>query len=170
MDLIKQTILGWQKFMSFIGNIAAAQSAKAIGKYNESVAYQEAAYARKKAAVQEKVYNTIERPRFVDQQNQAFSNFFVDALRTGAEYREGTTPFLVGIRNKQNQLFDLALSDYNNEVTINDQINQSLLLEAKGRGERLKGDLTARTEYAKAAGSLLTMGYKSKQAGELVIV
>ena len=90
-------------------------------------------------------------------------------MRTGAEY-EGTTPFLVGIRNKQNQLFDLALSDYNNEVTINDQINQSLLLEAKGRGERLKGDLTARTEYAKAAGSLLTMGYKSKQAGELVIV
>ena len=52
--------------MSFIGNIAAAR-AKAIGKYNESVAYQEAAYAEK-AAVQEKVYNTIERPRFVDQQ------------------------------------------------------------------------------------------------------
>ena len=37
MDLIKQTITGWQKFMSFIGNIAAAQSAKAIGKYNENL-------------------------------------------------------------------------------------------------------------------------------------
>ena len=50
MDLINQTITGWQKFMSFIGNIAAAQSAKAIGKYNESLAYQQAAYDRKKAA------------------------------------------------------------------------------------------------------------------------
>ena len=29
--------------MSFIGNIAAAQTAKALGKYNESVANQEAA-------------------------------------------------------------------------------------------------------------------------------
>jgi len=156
--------------MSFIGNIAAAQSAKAIGKYNERMAYEEAAYARKKAAIREKIYNTIERPRFIDQQEQAYSNFFVSSLRTGAEYREGTTPFLVGVRNKQNQLFDLALSDYNNEVTVNDQINQSLLLEAKGRGERLKGDLTARTEYAKAAGSLLSMGSQSYNQGRLVIV
>ena len=156
--------------MSFIGNIAAAQSAKAIGKYNESLAYQQAAYARKKAAVQQKVYDTIERPRFLDQQEQAYSNFFVSALRTGAEFREGTTPFFVGIRNKQNQLLDLDLADYNQQVSQNDIINQSLLMEAKGRGERLKGDMTARAEYFKAAGSLLTMGYKSNQAGSLVIV
>ena len=51
--------------MSFIGNIAAAQTAKTLGKYNESVAYQEAAYERKKAAIREKVYNNIERPRFL---------------------------------------------------------------------------------------------------------
>ena len=103
------------------------------------------------------------------QQEQAFSNFFVSALRTGAEIREGTTPFLVGVKNKQNQMFDLALADYNQKVDFNDQINQSLLLEAKGRGERLKGDLTARAEYMKAAGSLLTMGYQSNQQGRLVI-
>ena len=170
MDLTNQTTTGWQKFMSFIGNIAAAQSAKAIGKYNEGLAYQQAAYERKKAAVREKVYNNIERPRFVDQQEKAYANFFVSALRTGAEFREGTTPFLVGVENLQNQLLDLSLADYNNEVLVADQINQSLLLEAKGRGERLKGDLTARAEMFKAAGSLLTMGYKSNQAGSLVIV
>ena len=50
-------------------------------------------------------------------------------LRTGAEFREGTTPFLVGVENAQNQLLDLSLADYNNEVLVNDQINQSLLLE-----------------------------------------
>ena len=99
--------------MSFIGNIAAAQSAKAIGKYNESVAYQQAAYERKKAAVQEKVYNNIERPRFVDQQKQQFSNFFVSALRTGAEFREGTSPYLVLLDAKVNQATDLAIEDYN---------------------------------------------------------
>ena len=42
----------------------------------------------------------------------------------------------------------------NNEVLVNDQINQSLLLEARGRGERLKGDLTARAEYMKAVGTM----------------
>ena len=155
--------------MSFIGNIAAAQTAKALGKYNSSVAYQEAQYERKKAAVREKIYNTIERPRFVDQQEQQYANFFVNALGSGAEYREGTTPFFVGLKNRSNQMLDLALSDYNNEVTVNDMVNQSLLLEARGRGERLKGDLTARAQYMAAAGSLLTMGYQSNQQGRLVI-
>ena len=163
------TILGWQKFMSFIGNIAAAQTAKQIGKYNESLAYTQAAYDRKKAAVQDEVYNNIERPRFIKAQEAAYSDFFVKALKTGAEFRAGTTPFLVGLENKQNQLFDLDLADYNNKVSVIDKRNQSLLLEAKGRGERYKGDLTARAEYFKAAGSLLTMGSKSQQAGTLVI-
>ena len=155
--------------MSALGNIAAARSAKAIGKYNESVAYQEAQYLRKKAAVEEKVYNNIERPRFLDLQKQQYANFFVSALRSGAEYREGTTPFFVGVKNKQTQLFDLALADYNKKVQTNDIINQSILLEARGQGERFKGELTARTEYMKAAGSLLTMGSKSSEAGRLVI-
>ena len=155
--------------MSFIGNIAAAQTAKTLGKYNSSVIHHEAAYERRKAAIREKVYNQIEKPRFVQQQEQEYSNFFVSALRSGAEFREGTTPFFVGVRNKTNQMLDLALSDYNNKVTVNDMINQSLLIEARGKGERLKGDLTARAQYMAAAGSLLTMGYQSNQAGRLVI-
>ena len=81
MDLTKLTIIGWQKFMSFIGNIAAAQTAKTIGKYNESVAYQQAAYDRKKAAVQQKVYDNIERPRFVKQQEQAFLKLFCISIK-----------------------------------------------------------------------------------------
>ena len=156
--------------MSFIGNLAAAQSAKAISKYNASVAYQEAQYERKKAAIKEKVYKTIEKPRLIDQQDQQFSNFFVQALGTGAEMRAGETPFLVALKNKQLQSFDLAMADYNSKVAVTDQINQSILLEARGKGEEFKGRMTAQTEYMKAAGSLLTMGYQSKQRGELVIV
>ena len=65
MDLTNQTTTGWQKFMSFVGNIAAARSAKAIGKYNESVAYQEAQYLRKIAAVEEKVDRVLEEIDYI---------------------------------------------------------------------------------------------------------
>ena len=155
--------------MSFLGNIAAARSAKAIGKYNASVAYQEAKYERKKAAVKEQVYKTVERPRLLDQQDQQFANFFVSSLNSGAEMRDGTTPMLVALKNKQLQSFDLAIADYNSKVSVQDAINQSLLIEARGRGEEFKGKMTANTEYMKAAGSLLTMGNASKNDGRLVI-
>ena len=156
--------------MSFLGNLAAAGSAKAIGKYNASVAYQEAQYERKKAAVREEIYRTVEKPRLLDQQDQQYSNFFVQALNTGAEFREGTSPFLVGLKNKQLQSFDLAMADYNSKTAVTDQINQSLLIEARGRGEEFKGKMTANTEYMKAAGSLLSMGSQSYNQGRLVIV
>ena len=156
--------------MSFLGNLAAASSAKAIGKYNSSVAYQEALYEKKKAAVKAQIYKTVERPRLLDQQDQQYSNFFVSSLRSGAEMRAGDTPFKVALKNKQLQSFDLAISDYNSKVAVQDQINQSLLIEARGRGEEFKGKMTANTEYMKAAGSLLTMGSQSEQAGRLVIV
>ena len=155
--------------MSALGNIAAARSAKAIGKYNASVAYQEAQYERKKAAVKEQVYKTVERPRLLDQQDQQFANFFVSSLNSGAEMRDGTTPMLVALKNKQLQSFDLAIADYNSKVSVQDAINQSLLIEARGRGEEFKGKMTANTEYMKAAGSLLTMGSASKNDGRLVI-
>ena len=120
--------------MSFIGNIAAAQSAKAIGKYNASVAYQEAEYERKKAAIKEKVYNTVERPRLLDQQDQKFSNFFVSSLRSGAEMRAGTTPMFVAMKHKELQSVALAVAEYNSKVAVTEQINQSLLIDAGGRG------------------------------------
>jgi hypothetical protein len=155
--------------MSFLGNLAAAGSAKAIGKYNASVAYQEAQYERKKAAVREEIYRTVEKPRLLDQQDQQYSDFFVQALNTGAEFREGTSPFLVGLKNKQLQSFDLAMADYNSKTAVTDQINQSLLIEARGRGEEFKGKMTANTQYMAAVGSILTMGSQSQQAGRLVI-
>ena len=69
----------------------------------------------------------------------------------------------------QNQARQVAISDYNKEVERIDLVNNSLLLQARGRGERLKGDLTAQAQYIQAAGSLLTMGYASHDAGRLVI-
>ena len=42
------------------------------------------------------------------------------------------------------------------EMDQQDQLNQSLLLAARGQGELFKGKLTAQTERVKAVGSLLS--------------
>ena len=147
--------------MSFIGNIAAAQSAKAIGKYNESMYYQQAQLQRKKTEVNKRVYENIDRPRFVKQQESAYDFLFVQSLKTGAEIREGTSPYLVLLDAKVNQATDLAIEDYNSTTAYYDGINQSLLLQSKGIGERFKGEMTARAEYMKAIGTIGGNYYKS---------
>ena len=88
----------------------------------------------------------------------------------GLKYASKSEIEIYGIKNKSNQMLDLALSDYNTKVTVNHMDNQSLLLQARGRGELFKGKLTARAEYMKATGSLLTMGYESDKQGRLVIL
>ena len=160
---------GCQRFMSFIGNITAAQTAKAIGKYNQSVLNTQAAYDRKKAEIRKEVYEKFDKPRYVANQNIFMRDQFVTTLKTGAEFRAGETGYLVYLKNLQNQATDLAINDYNETVKENDLINQSILLRARGEGERYKGDMTARSEYIKAAGSLLGMGYNYNQSGRLII-
>ena len=143
--------------MSFIGNFAAAQSAKAIGQYNSQLYYQQAQYARKKAELNEKVYNQVTRPLIVKQNKANYSNFFVSALSSGAEFREGTTPYLAGLDFRINQATDLVISDFNAEMDQFDQANQISLLQARGAGEAFKGAMTARTETIRGFGSLLSM-------------
>ncbi len=155
--------------MSFIGNIAAAQSAKAIGSYNRAVFNQQWKYEDAKAKAKAKVYDQVTRPKLIDDQNFAYSQFFVDALNTGAEFRPGETTWLVGLRNKQKMALDLAMADYNKEVERIDGVNTALLIKAKGDAAKYKGLLTAQTEYIKAGASLLSMGQQSHDAGQLVI-
>tara|TARA_R100000697_G_scaffold81452_1_gene93433 strand:+ start:302 stop:757 length:456 start_codon:yes stop_codon:yes gene_type:complete len=145
--------------MSFFGNLAAARSAKAFGEYNNRLYQQQAAYQREKAAVNLATYNKVKRPLFVKNLKRNYSNFFVNALRTGAEFREGTSPYIAGLEFKINQATDLTLADYNAEMDQQDQNNQASLLVAKGQGELFKGKLTAQTERVKAVGSLLSTGY-----------
>ena len=49
--------------MSFIGNIAAGQTAKALGKYNQQNYYQQAQLQRKKTEIARNAYNQIDRKR-----------------------------------------------------------------------------------------------------------
>ena len=146
--------------MSFIGNFAAAQSAKAIGKYNERVFRQRADLQRARTAQNKAIYDKLDRPRLVKKNDKELDFLFVRALKTGAEVREGTSPYLALLEAKYNQATDLSIADFRSNQANFDGLNESLLLESKAAGARFKGDLTARTETIKGVGSLLSTGYE----------
>ena len=155
--------------MSFFGNILGGYGASQLSKYNANVTELQAKIEAKKAEVRKKIYENIERPNLIRTLDTAYSQFESSVYRSGVEFRAGETSGLVALRNKQNIVNEIALADYNNVVAVNDLKNQSILLMAKASGERFKGEITKRTEYAKAVGSLLTMGSASQSAGRLVI-
>tara|TARA_R100001591_G_scaffold105894_1_gene114142 strand:- start:443 stop:889 length:447 start_codon:yes stop_codon:yes gene_type:complete len=145
--------------MSFIGNFAAAQSASAIGKYNEAIFKQRADLQRAKTAQNKAIYDKLDRPRLVKQQDKNYDFLFVRALKTGAEIRSGESPYLALLEAKVNQATDLSIADFRSQQANFDGLNESLLLESRAAGERFKGDLTARTETIKGVGSLLSNAY-----------
>ena len=151
--------------MSFIGNIFGGYGASQLGKYNAGVSEAQAKMDAEKAKVREKIYQNIEKPKLIRDLDTAYSQFKVQVYKSGAEFRLGETTGLVGLRNKQNIINEIAMSDYNNTISVNDLKNQSILLMAKGEGERFKGDIARNTAYAKATGSLLTMGYNKQSTG-----
>ena len=155
--------------MSFFGDIIGGYGASQLGKYNSSVTTEQAKIELAKSEVRDKIYKTIEKPKLIRDLDTAYADFKVSVFKSGVELRAGETSGIVALRNKQNIVNELAMADYNNTVSVNDLKNQSILLMAKGEGERFKGDIARTTEYAKAAGSLLTMGYNSKKAGRLVL-
>tara|TARA_Y100000816_G_scaffold198175_1_gene145117 strand:+ start:432 stop:875 length:444 start_codon:yes stop_codon:yes gene_type:complete len=144
--------------MAFIGSFAAAQSARAIGKYNADVYQQRAKYAEAKANVNREVFNKVDRPRLLKKQDADYDFLFVRALKSGAEVRPGTSPYLALLEARYNQATDLTIADYNAKQRYYEGINESLLLESKSIGEAFKGSMTARAETIKglaSAGSLL---------------
>jgi len=142
--------------MSALGNIAAAQTAKRIGAYNAKVTRMESDFIKAKAEVNKKFYNNVTKPLLLKNQAKAKANLFVSSLRTGAEFREGTTPYDVMLENNVNQAFNVLIADYNAEMDANDQLNQSLMLEAQAQGQEYAGRMTARAQKFAAVGSLLS--------------
>jgi len=152
--------------MSALGNIAAAQSAKRIAAYNAKVTRMERDFINAKAEVNKKFYNKVTKPLLLREQAKGRANLFVSSLRSGAEFREGTTPYDVMLENNVNQAFNVVIADYNSTMDYNDQLNQSLMLEAKAQGQEFAGQMTARAQKFAAVGSLLSdankLGYVGK--------
>lgn len=149
--------------MSFIGNIFAAEQAKKLGQYNNAVYQQQAEYTKATAEKNAAIFDKVTLPRLQEQQNIQHSNLLVNILNSGADFIPGQTGYMVSLKDLNNQAFDIAMANYNKTMDYQDQLNNSLLLQAKGQGEIYKGELTARTQYAQAFGSLLSdaaTGYK----------
>ena len=141
--------------MAFFGNILGAYAAKATAKYNQSLLNQEAALARRNAEIKEKTFENIELPRLLKTQERNKSNLLVNLLKSGVDVdRVGQTPYLMLLEQNIEDAYDVSIARYNSRVTYQNEINRSLLTEARGRGEAFKGEMAFRTGIAKAAGDI----------------
>ena len=141
--------------MAFVGNIFGAYAARATGRYNQSLLYQEAALARRNAEIKQQAFENIELPRLLKQQERDQSSLLVNLLKSGVDVdRVGETPYLMMLDQNIENAYDVSIARYNSRVTYQNEINRSLLTEAKGRGEAFKGELAFRTGIAKAGGDI----------------
>ena len=67
--------------MSWVGNVIAAVGAIQIGKYNKKLFDEQARLQRAETERRREVYNKIDRPRLIKDQNRTDSELFVSLLR-----------------------------------------------------------------------------------------
>lgn len=139
--------------MSWVGNVIAAVGAITVGKYNKKLYDQQSNLQKAETERKRKVYQDIDKPRLIKDQNRANSELFVSLLKSGVEFRQDTTPYFVMLDQKINQATDLAIADYNETTAYQDGYNNASLLSAKGDAALLQGAATATGELAKAASS-----------------
>ena len=100
-------------------------------------------------------FNEVDRPRIIAAHNRNQSNMLVNFLKRGVDVdRIGGSPFLVMLDQATENAFDLEIAEFNSTVTYQNEINRSLLTEARGASEAYKGDLAFTTGIAKAAGDI----------------
>jgi hypothetical protein len=141
--------------MAFIGNIFGAYAAKQIGRYNQRLFAQQAAIEKRNAEIKLTTFEKVNKPRLIKSYERNKSNLLVNLLKSGVDIdRVGETPYLMMLEQEMENDFDLALATYNSQVTYENEVNRSLLTQARGRGEEFKGELAFRTGMAKAVGDI----------------
>jgi len=141
--------------MAFIGNIFGAFGARSLGNYNAQLYAKQAELTRKNAEVKKQVFQNVDKPRIIAQQVRDRSNTFVQFIKSGVDVdRIGESPFLAMLDLTVEQAFDLEIAEFNSTVAYQNQLNNASLLQAKGAGERFKGEIGFRTGLAKAGGDI----------------
>jgi hypothetical protein len=141
--------------MAFIGNIFGAYAAKQIGRYNQRLFAQQAAIEKRNAEIKLQTFENIELPRLLKNQERNKSSLLVNLLSSGVDVdRVGETPYLMLLEQNIEDAFDVSLARYNANVSFQNEVNRSLLTQARGRGEEFKGELAFRTGMAKAIGDI----------------
>lgn len=139
--------------MSFIGSFFGGYAARETGRYNQQLFNQQARIEKRNAEIKKKVFENVELPRLLKQQERNKSNLFVNLLKSGVDVdRVGETPYLVMLEQGIEDAYDVSIARYNSRVTFENEVNRSLLTEARGAGERFKGDLAYRVGIAKSIG------------------
>ena len=141
--------------MAFLGNILGGYASREVGRFNQKLFKQQARIEKRNAEIKLATFNQVDKPRIIAAHNRNQSNMLVNFLKRGVDVdRIGGSPFLVMLDQATENAFDLEIAEFNSTVTYQNEINRSLLTEARGASEAYKGDLAFTTGIAKAAGDI----------------
>ena len=141
--------------MAFIGNIFGAYGARQIANFNAQLYAKQAELARKNAEIKRTTFEQVTLPRLKKDQERFRSNQFVNLLKSGFDVdRIGETPYLIGLEQSVEDAFEISVQSFNSTVAVQNEINNASLLQAKGQGERFRGDIQFRTGLMKAGGDI----------------
>jgi len=139
--------------MSFIGSFFGGYAARQAGRFNQQLFNQQAALEKRNAEIKLATFEKSEKPRLIRSYARNKSNLLVNLLKSGFDVdRIGGTPYLMMLEQEVENDFDLALATHNSKVTYENEVNRSLLTQARGAGEKFKGDMAYRVGIAKSIG------------------
>ena len=154
--------------MSFIGSFFGGYAAKQAGRFNQQLFNQQAKIEKRNAEIKLATFEKSEKPRLIKSYARNKSNLLVNLLKSGFDVdRIGGTPYLMMLEQEVENDFDLALATHNSKVIYENEVNRSLLTQAKGAGEKFKGDMAYRVGIAKSIGQ--AAGNYSRSGGESIL-
>ena len=141
--------------MSFIGDIIGGYGAKQLGAYNQALYDRKASINSRNAEIKKKTFEQVDLPRIRKEQERNKSNQFVQLIKSGIDVsRIGDTPYLVQLEQSIEDAFEISMATYNSTLTYEQELNNSLIMQAQGQAEKYKGDVAFRTGIFKAAGKM----------------
>jgi len=141
--------------MSFVFDIAAAQQASAMGKFNQRVAQRNAAileYQKKQIAKQ----TEFDIARFDKSYQQLVGSANVSAAKSGIE-RSGTF-FNVERYNAEQSEIQKDVMEYNSQVAQAQKIEEANFARISGQIKRQEARIAQLGYYSRAGESLLRIG------------
>ena len=143
--------------MAFIGDIIGGYGASQIGKFNQDLFNKKSAINTRNAEIKKKTFEQVDLPRIRKEQERNKSNQFVQLIKSGIDVsRIGDTPYLVQLEQSIEDAFEISMATYNSTLTYEQELNNSLIMQAQGQAEKYKGDVAFRAGLLKGAGDIYT--------------
>ena len=140
--------------MSFVFDIAAAQQASALGKYNQQV-YNRNALVKEQEAEAIKKQTEFDIAKFDQQFEQLTGTTKVATLKSGVELSGSALNILR--YNAQQAEIEKDILDYNSKVAQSQKIEQTNFARIQGTIARREAKIAQLGYYAKAGESLMSM-------------